>query len=179
MVDTKELAALCGVSTKSICDWAKRNGVAKKGYRWDFTHQDCQRLFEYYQVSVPLNAVNEPFEEKEEVNYLDESNSPSNEAFEVPNEANYEDSSTTSKLIEANEALVEAYKEQIDSLKEEIASLRGQLSTKDEQIAELISTNKALSASNAVQVVADKKNSLLAEPIQEKEKKGFFRRLFS
>ena len=48
-----------------------------------------------------------------------------------------------------------------------------------EQISELISTNKALSASNAVQIASDKKEILLAENNQEEKKRGFWARLFS
>lgn len=187
MIETKELAEICGVSLKSVTKWAARNGVSKVGYRWNFTPNDCRKLFEYYKVEpdeLPLNLINEPLNENEQ-------ELPLNEDIEESKEQSYEEHSTSSKLIEANEQLVEAYKRQVEILQEQVRIQGEQLEEKDKQIAnqsaqitELISTNKALSASNAVHVASDKKDILLAEPQnsdnQEIDKKQpWWKKLFS
>lgn len=78
---------------------------------------------------------------------------------------------------------------QVAAYKEEIAFLRKQLEERDkllfeqsQQISSLIDTNKALAASNAVQVAAEKKPLLVdssEEPsLEQPIKKGFWARLF-
>lgn len=175
MIDTKELASICGVSLKSITIWASKNGVKKQGRRWNFTPEDCRKLLEYYQIELselPLNLVNEPFT-------LNEDKLPSNEPIEELNEPIYEDVSTNSELIEANERLIESYKEQVEYLQEQIRIKDEQIANRDAQISELITTNKALSASNVLKE-AEGKNLLVADTVQEeKKRKSIWKRLFS
>lgn len=175
MIDTKELADICGKSLKAITEWAKKNGVKKSGYRWDFTSDDCRKLFEYYKVEV--NEL--PLKLKNELNTENEDKLPLNESNEESNEDNYEDFSTIGEVYEANERLVEAYKEQIETLKEEVQTLRNLTTEQSKQISALIDTNKALSASNAVQIASDKKEILLGgNDAQEVKKKSFWQRVF-
>lgn len=71
------------------------------------------------------------------------------------------------KQLEIKDAQIAAYQEQVTALTNQVSSL--------------LETNKALSAANAVQIAADKKEKLLAEPKeepQEPKKKGFWARLF-
>lgn len=172
MIDTRELATLCGVSLKSITVWASKNGVRKNGYRWDFSPKDCQKLFEYYQVEfdeLPFTLKDELFTEDEGKLPLDEES----------NNLDFEDLSTSSNQNEAYELLIEAYKGQIETLQEQIRVKDEQLANKDKQISELITTTKALSASNAVQVASDKREMLLADSSQEtKQKKSWWKKIF-
>lgn len=94
-----------------------------------------------------------------------------------------EESELTLELIEV---LREQLREKDTQLKEkdaQIEKLLSSLERSNEQIATLLDTNKALSAANAVQIAADKKEKLIEPAVTEpapavEEKKGFFARLF-
>lgn len=45
---TDEIASKCGVSVRSVTDWAKRNNVSRKGRAWDFSEEDCAEILKYY-----------------------------------------------------------------------------------------------------------------------------------
>lgn len=82
---------------------------------------------------------------------------------------------------ESESELIKEYREEIAFLKEQIALKDEQIANRDNQISALITTNQALSASNAVQVASDKKELLLVEDAKDSEpesKKGFWKRLF-
>lgn len=85
--------------------------------------------------------------------------------------------------------VIETLTEQLKVLQHQLEVCEGQLEIKDKQITALTEalananeTNKALSAANAVQIAADKKEILLAPPSDEEppkeKKKGFWSRLF-
>lgn len=75
-----------------------------------------------------------------------------------------------------------AYKEEIEFLRKQLEERDKLLFEQSQQITALIDTNKALAASNAVQVAAEKKPLLVEsneEPSPEQPtKKGFWARLF-
>lgn len=82
------------------------------------------------------------------------------------------DNQALAEAVKALTAQLEMKDKQIQGYQEEVLKL-------NDQISSLLETNKALSASNALQVAADKKEKLLAEPKEEQEpKKGFWKRLF-
>lgn len=83
------------------------------------------------------------------------------------------------KIDDLYEDQIGILKDQIETLKEQIEEKDKLLTEQSKQISELISTNKALSASNAVQIASEKKEILLAEnSTQETKKRGFWQRLF-
>lgn len=137
---TAEIANYCGVSLKSVNNWAAKNGVQKQGRYWAFSADDVKRICEYY-AKEPLEESNEPFTE-------------GNEEPEAPNEDNEErkniDSEPKEELEEPNKAIEEVYEAMIASLKEEVSSLRDQLKTKDDQINNLIETSREISAAHAI-----------------------------
>lgn len=141
---TAEIANYCGVSLKSVNNWAAKNGVQKQGRYWAFTADDVKKICEYYSKE-PLEESNEPFTED-------------NEELEAPNEAPNEGNEERKKIAneakegieEPREAIEEVYEAMVASLKEEISSLREQLKTKDEQINNLIETSREISAAHAI-----------------------------
>lgn len=90
---------------------------------------------------------------------------------------------TAADVSSANNAVdnaVAALTKQLEVKDAQIAAYQEQVATLSSQVATLLDANKALSAANAVQVVADKKERLLAEPEEEAQgrKRGFWARLF-
>lgn len=141
---TAEIANHCGVSLKSVNNWAAKNGVQKQGRYWAFSADDVKSICEYYSKE-PLEESKEPFTE-------------GNEESEAPNEASNEGNEERKKLDteakedteESREAIEEVYEAMVASLKEEISSLREQLKTKDDQINNLIETSREISAAHAI-----------------------------
>lgn len=88
----------------------------------------------------------------------------------------------TEEEFAKEDSQVVAYKEEIEFLRKQLEERDKLLLEQSQQITALIDTNKALAASNAVQVAAEKK-PLLVEPSEEPSpgkpaKKGFWARLF-
>lgn len=184
----KEIAKICGVSTRAIYKTADRLGIFKRGGRWVFSSDDAEKLFAHYSVSrktnqtepenEPLEPENEPFAETEPENEPLEQTEPNKRNFTNQTELENEQKEPETEPIEQSEA--------ISALVETIALLQEQLKIKDKQIEDLTKDkehyrkeSERLLANVSVLNVADKKEVLLAEPKpQEEKKKGLFARLF-
>lgn len=184
----KEIAKICGVSTRAIYKTADRLGIFKRGGRWVFSSDDAEKLFAHYSVSrktnqtepetEPLEPENEPFAETEPENEPLEQTEPNKRNFTNQTELENEQKEPETEPIEQSEA--------ISALVETIALLQEQLKIKDKQIEDLTKDkehyrkeSERLLANVSVLNVADKKEVLLAEPKpQEPKKKGFWARLF-
>lgn len=146
---TAEIAKWCGVSLKSVNNWAAKNGVSKVGRYWKFTAEDVERICSYYDKE-PLTVLNEPSGEDRNLN-------------EEVRESTEEPKEEKNSCSETNEEPEDPKEEVNEVLREEIAFLQEQLKIKDEQIAKLIDASKALSTSTAMITAADKKEILLSD----------------
>lgn len=188
----KEIAKICGVSTRAIYKTADRLGIFKRGGRWVFSSDDAEKLFAHYSVSrktnqtepetEPLEPENEPLAENEPENELTEQNEPTKRNFANQTELENEQNELETEQTEPSEA--------ISALVETIALLQEQLKIKDKQIEDLTrdkehyrKESERLLANVSLLNVADKKEALLIEQTsqdgqQNVKKKGFWARLF-
>ncbi len=155
----KELANLCGVSEQAIRQFFSRNNFTKVNGKWQPTEQEIESLLSYYNVDI-------------------------SQATKV-DESTIEPESSLVSLLEKQLATLQ---EQLEVKDKQIEELQGTISKQQSTIDNLIESNKALAAANAVQIAADKK-PLLVEPQEQtqeqvieseppQEKKGFWARLF-
>lgn len=148
---TAEIAKWCGVSLKSVNNWADKNGVQKQGRYWKFTAKDVEGICKYY-GKEPFEGLNEP--STEDKNPDEGVNEGAEEAKKV-NEEPKEDTSEPKKAFEeSNEAVVEVLREQILFLQE-------QLKVKDEQIEKLIDSSREISAAHAITAAAQGGNEIV------------------
>lgn len=185
MIDTKLLAETCGKSLKTITKWAAKNGVAKNGYRWDFSPDDCRKLFAEYNVdpnelppAVQMNLFTDELPELPSDELDNRADEPSDSTDSFTNEAN----DSNEQADNPNEALLESYKSQIELLQKQIEDYKEIIDDQHAEKMELIKTNreyvetiKALEASNAMREARETKEVLLVdsggEIVQEKEEK--------
>lgn len=155
----KELASICGVSEQAIRQFFSRNNFTKVNGKWQPTEQEVESLLSYYNVDISQAAK--------------------------ADESTFEPESSLVSLLGKQLATLQ---EQLEVKDKQIEELQGTISKQQSTIDNLIESNKALAAANAVQIAADKK-PLLVEPQEQtqeqvieseppQEKKGFWARLF-
>lgn len=158
---TSEAAALLGYSRQHIGKAIRELGIdaqkSSKGY--SLTVEQVNELAEHFGA--------EPIELEPEEQPQDDASQGAGTDAKSANNAVDDAVAALTKQLEIKDAQIAAYQEQVTTLTNQVSSL--------------LETNKALSAANAVQIAADKKEKLLAEPKeepQEQKKKGFWARLF-
>lgn len=178
---TDEIASKCGVSVRSVTDWAKRNNVSRKGRAWDFSEEDCAEILKYYGKKLDEEAKTEDSEATAEVSEVKEAIA---EATAEPKEATAEATEDSAEATEAAEAsssdiarLMESYDKQLAAREKEIARLHESM---DKLIEQLQSANEAvnrLSSGYAAEKMADSQDRMLAVSNDNEGKSTFVGRL--
>lgn len=188
---TDEIANKCGVSVRSVTDWAKRNNVSRKGRAWDFSEEDCAEILKYYgkkpdeeAKTEDSEATAEASEVKEAAAEAAEANTEDAEAAAELKEATAEASEDSAEATEDAEAsnsdiarLIESYDKQLAAREKEIARLHESM---DKLIEQLQSANEAvnrLSSGYAAEKMADSQDRMLAVSSDNENKSTFASRL--
>lgn len=181
---TDEIASKCGVSVRSVTDWAKRNNVSRKGRAWDFSEEDCAEILKYYGKKLDEEAKTEDSEATAEVSEVKEAITEDAEATAEPKEATAEATEDSAEATEAAEAsssdiarLMESYDKQLAAREKEIARLHESM---DKLIEQLQSANEAvnrLSSGYAAEKMADSQDRMLAVSSDNEGKSTFVGRL--
>lgn len=181
---TDEIASKCGVSVRSVTDWAKRNNVSRKGRAWDFSEEDCAEILKYYGKKPDEEAKTEDSEATAEVSEVKEAIAEDAEATAEPKEATAEATEDSAEATEAAEdsssdiaRLIESYDKQLAAREKEIARLHESM---DKLIEQLQSANEAvnrLSSGYAAEKMADSQDRMLAVSSDNEGKSTFAGRL--
>lgn len=181
---TDEIASKCGVSVRSVTDWAKRNNVSRKGRAWDFSEEDCAEILKYYGKKPDEEAKTEDSEATAEVSEVKEAVVEDAEATAEPKEATAEVTEDSAEATEAAEdsssdiaRLIESYDKQLAAREKEIARLHESM---DKLIGQLQSANEAvnrLSSGYAAEKMADSQDRMLAVSSDNEGKSTFADRL--
>lgn len=146
----KELAQLCNKSQTAIKKRLAKMNATKVAGVWQPSQLDCEALFRYYGVEVPI--VSQPSQ-------LD---CATNETtYEIPKEEKLKEENK-----EINKELIDTLNKTIEVLKEELKEKNRQLEAKDKHIGELLQRNKELSNMNSLYGAA---NIMQLSEAQEKD----------
>ena len=188
---TDEIASKCGVSVRSVTDWAKRNNVSRKGRAWDFSEEDCAEILKYYGKKPDEEAKTEDSEATAEVSEVKEAVAEDAEATAEPKEATAEATEDSAEATEDSAEATEAAEDSISDIARLIESYDKQLAARDKEIArlhesmgklieQLQSANEAvnrLSSGYAAEKMADSQDRMLAVSSDNEGKSTFAGRL--
>ena len=188
---TDEIASKCGVSVRSVTDWAKRNNVSRKGRAWDFSEEDCAEILKYYgkkpdeEAKTEVSeATAEVSEVKEAVAEATEANAEDAETAAEPKEATAEATEDSAEATEAAEdsisdiaRLIESYDKQLAARDKEIARLHESMGKLIEQLQSASEAVNRLSSGYAAEKMADSQDRMLAVSSDNEGKSTFAGRL--
>lgn len=188
---TDEIASKCGVSVRSVTDWAKRNNVSRKGRAWDFSEEDCAEILKYYgkkpdeeAKTEDSEATAEVSEVKEAVAEVAEAKTEATEVAAEPKEAAEEATEDLAEATEAAEAsssdiarLIESYDKQLAARDKEIARLHESMGKLIEQLQSANEAVNRLSSGYAAEKMADSQDRMLAVSSDNEGKSTFVGRL--
>ena len=181
---TDEIASKCGVSVRSVTDWAKRNNVSRKGRAWDFSEEDCAEILKYYGKKPDEEAKTEDSEATAEVSEVKEAVAEDAEATAEPKEATAEATEDSAEATEAAEdsisdiaRLIESYDKQLAARDKEIARLHESMGKLIEQLQSANEAVNRLSSGYAAEKMADSQDRMLAVSSDNEGKSTFAGRL--
>lgn len=181
---TDEIASKCGVSVRSVTDWAKRNNVSRKGRAWDFSEEDCAEILKYYGKKPDEEAKTEDSEATAEVSEVKEAVAEDAEATAEPKEATAKATEDSAEATEAAEdsisdiaRLIESYDKQLAARDKEIARLHESMGKLIEQLQSANEAVNRLSSGYAAEKMADSQDRMLAVSSDNEGKSTFAGRL--